>query len=205
MRGQVPTARVAPIIALLIRERWPQGGGYEVLAEKVGCDWSAVRGIAEARSDGAEFNLVDQILCSLGRPDFWWGELADIYYGCDLRGNPKGYLPAGYVRCERVGCGNVFKPHKRAPKTGPHKPKFCSPRCNDSTYRARKRGGFKRGAYGPDMRLRAMVCHQGHDMTPENTLVRKNGKRCCIACNRERQKKWIAAKRAKQRELARAA
>lgn len=196
--GNVPTDRVGPIIEQLARERWPHSG-YGVLAEKVGCHESAIRLIVEQRSAGCEFNLVDNILCSLGRPDMWWGVLSDIYYSLELSGDGKEYLPDGFQRCERVACGRLFKPHRRAPKSGPHKPKFCSPKCNDSAYRTRKRGGFKRGAYGPGMHIRKMVCAQGHDLTDDNIAPRSDGKRVCLTCQRERQRLWVAAKRAKRR------
>lgn len=204
MRGQVPTARVAPIIALLIRERWPQGGGYEVLAEKVGCDEGAVRGIAEQRSDGAEFNLVDQILCSLGRPDFWWGELADIYYNLDLKGNPRGYVPKGYRRCERRGCGELFQPNPRAPKVGKKVQRFCCTTCAKIDSQHRLQG--TKVVYGPGRRLQRMACKRGiHDFTPENTYTYPDGRIACRTCLREKNRKYAARKRARLKEAALAA
>lgn len=197
-RNSIPVDEIAPVIGMLVKERWPNSYGYDILAEKVGCDPTAIEQLVRGIRTSADFNLIDQTLCSLGRPDLWWGIFSHIYYEADLSHDLGGdYIPKGHLRCQRVGCGQVFKPHKKAPKSGPNAPKFCSSKCTDAAFRMRKRGGYQRGAYGPGMNLRRMACHKGHDFTPENTGTRANGKRYCVECNRERQRNWIAQKRAR--------
>ena len=200
--GSIPTARVAPIMHDLIRERWPHGGGIDVLSEKVGCDWGSIASIIDQKNEGTDFNLVDTLLCALGRPDLWWGVLSDIYWLADIDGEGRDYLPQGYERCQRIGCGALFKPHHRAPKSGIHKPKFCSKACGSATHKQNKKGGFKRGAYGRGLHLKSMVCAQGHDLTADNLCKRKDGKKVCKTCHRERQRIWAASKRAKLRAAA---
>src|SRR5262249_28480040 len=35
-------------------------------------------------------------------------------------------------------------------------------------------------------------CQRGHEMTPENTILGKNGLRQCRACKNEAHKRWLA-------------
>ncbi|WP_371930528.1 HNH endonuclease signature motif containing protein [Streptomyces poriferorum] len=44
-------------------------------------------------------------------------------------------------------------------------------------------------------------CRQGHDFTPENTVIRKGG-RVCRSCHRERSRKSMAKRRAEKKGLA---
>ena len=44
------------------------------------------------------------------------------------------------------------------------------------------------------------VCKKGHPRTPENTRVRKSGKRDCLPCDRERVQEWRRTNR--ERDLA---
>ena len=199
--GSIPTETVAPKLAMLIRDRWPHGGGLDVLAEKVGCDVSALEGVLAQDSPGVAFDLADALFCALGRPMEDVG-LGDIYWAFDLEGEAsRDYIPKGHLRCQRTGCGKIFQPHHRAPKTGPHQPRYCSSACNDAAYRHRLRG-VKRGVYGPGHHIRKMVCAQGHDLTPDNIARRKDGKRVCLTCQRERQRVWVAEKRAKLKAAA---
>jgi hypothetical protein len=60
---------VGPVVAQLVCERWPHGGGYEVLAEAVGCHRDTIEGIVAQHNEGLDFDLADKILSKLGRPD----------------------------------------------------------------------------------------------------------------------------------------
>lgn len=99
--GSVPTARVGPIIGELVAERWPHGGGFEVLGEKVGCDSSAIEAIVRQDNLGVKFDLADRVLCALGRPDIWQGQLADLYHSVSLVDREDAPLPTdgGEFRC----------------------------------------------------------------------------------------------------------
>lgn len=39
------------------------------------------------------------------------------------------------------------------------------------------------------------TCRKGHEFTPETTIEKKNGARCCRVCRRQLQRNWIAKKR----------
>jgi hypothetical protein len=43
--------------------------------------------------------------------------------------------------------------------------------------------------------LRTNRCINGHEFTPENTRVRKNGSRACIECQRQRNRRFRARRR----------
>jgi hypothetical protein len=81
--GHVPTARIAPVLRRLISDRWPHGGGLDVLAEKVGCNASTIEGILAQDYPGLSFYLADDLFCALGRPMEDVG-LADIYWNTEL-------------------------------------------------------------------------------------------------------------------------
>jgi hypothetical protein len=40
-------------------------------------------------------------------------------------------------------------------------------------------------------------CREGHEMTPENTIDKKDGTRTCRTCRQKFQRKWLAAKKSK--------
>lgn len=39
------------------------------------------------------------------------------------------------------------------------------------------------------------TCNNGHDFTPENTYIRREGTRCCITCARARTRQWRKQRR----------
>jgi hypothetical protein len=88
------------------------------------------------------------------------------------------------MRCERRGCSKTFVPHKKASKTGPNRRRFCSPSCRRQEYLYRS-GKRKPRQYG--------LCKNGHERTPENTLVTTTRQgyvtKNCRVCNRERCRK----------------
>lgn len=178
--GNVPTERVGPVIERLVRERWPHGGGLQVLAEKVGCDVTAIESIIEQTNPGCSFDLADSLLCALG-PGIraWRGELEDVYYG------------AGFIEtCALPGCGKQFPERQRGPKK-----RYCSERCQRAGKHVRRHGT-------PGMRYRARGrCLKGHLLTDENTYKSK-GKVACKRCARERARAACVDPEARERKLA---
>lgn len=170
--GSVPTARIAPVIYTLIAERWPHGGGLEVLAEKIGCDQSAIASIIDQDNPGVGFDFADNLLCALGRADMWYGTLSDIY-------------PTKFIEtCESRACNKRFPEKMHAG----HKQRYCSWRCFRYEWNVRagnSSGNRKQGR-----------CNKGHKFTPENTALNGRGGRICRTCKQERQRAFRARKRA---------
>lgn len=176
--GHLPTAVVGPVIEELVSERWPDEDGYQILAEKVGCDDSTIRAVVAQHNPGVGFDLVDGILACLGRPDLWEGRLADLY--------PETF----WVTCALPGCGKRFPEFQRG------KVKlYCSARCRSLGHEVRH-GNANGMRYTQKSR-----CRKGlHRLTPDNILIRKGRvDRECRACARERhrayQRRWKAARR----------
>lgn len=186
--GYVPTDVVGPIVAELVRERWPHGDGIDVLAEKVGCSYDAIDGIIRQQNKSCEFGLADALLCALGRPDLWRGPLADIYLGLSFATDRSvRMVPKGHQRCARDGCSTTF-PTVR--KRGYSRRVYCSDRCTQIASRVRV-GKQRRASQG-----RRFVCRNGHERTPESVEILKNGTRRCRICQRERTRECRARKRA---------
>ena len=160
--GSIPTHRVSPILEELILDRWPHGGGYDVLAEKVGCDQSSIESIVDQDSPGAEFDLVDKLFCALGRVDVWRGQIADVYESTQL-----------LERCEHPDCSVLFLP---SPHGGPRK-RHCSRACTTSHLRGNRRIKHFKGEAG------SSKCRNGHPRTPESTIFLKSGRIRCRVCN----------------------
>jgi hypothetical protein len=162
--GNVPTARVGPILDALIRERWPYGGGHEILAEKVGCEQSTIATIIEQQWEGVEFDLADSLLCALGRWDIWHGALEDIY--------PTKFMET----CALSSCGKRFPEFKRG-----HLKRYCSKKCQLHAATARHRGiGENR------FRARGYCWSGRHRIVGDNKATRKDGTSYCRACDREK-------------------
>lgn len=163
--GYVPTDRVGPVLDSLIKDRWPHGDGQNVLADKVGCDESAIGAIRGQVWPGVKFDLADKLFCALGRPDIWWGVLNDVYYAVTF-----------VHTCELPGCSKTF-PEK---VMGDKRKRYCC--------RAHSGAGqnIKSGDQTGHQRLG--VCRKGlHKMTEANTYVlRQNGReyKQCKACKK---------------------
>jgi hypothetical protein len=180
--GNVPTERIAPILYTLIRERWPHGGGLEVLSEKVGCDATAIAGIIDKQNEGVAFDLADRLLCALGRWDIWHGELEDIY-------------PTKFIEtCALPSCNKTF-PERRS---GPHIKRYCSYRCMDLG-RQVKAGR----ATGERLRQRG-YCLKGHKLNGQRQCVicrreqrkRRKGDTAYLEHVRQQQREWRREKMA---------
>jgi hypothetical protein len=129
--GYVPTARIAPLVAELIEDRWPHGNGRDVLAEKIGYDESHLRKLLNQTHAEVDFDFADRVLCALGRPDMWWGVLGDVYYECDLRTAQERnnrFVPETR-KCEH--CDSEFLAAKDTRR-------FCSRECRSKTAWLRK-------------------------------------------------------------------
>jgi hypothetical protein len=179
--GYVPTERVGPIISMLVRDRWPDGNGPTVLAEMAGCDEAFVRAVCTQLRESAEFDLVDRLLCALGRPDIWWGELGDVYY--ELRFLHTCELPSCNKKFLERGAGHTRK-------------RYCSSKCATLMHAVRDER-----ATGERRRQRGL-CIRGHKLTAENTIVKERERdgrpyteRQCRECKRETQRNWMRKKR----------
>ena len=148
--GNVPTARIAPLLATFIAERWPDTDGFEILAEKVGCHQDAIRQIIYQRHEGCEFDLVDKLFCALGRVDVWQGALKDIYDSVSF-----------VQTCSLPSCMKTFPERAR----NGCRQRYCSARCRVL------HSNVRRGR-GTGQRLRQKNrCLKGHLFTPENTIT----------------------------------
>ena len=161
--GSVPTAAVGPVIAQLVEERWParrrpegEEWGYSILAEKVGCSWDTIGTIVRQSNEGVGFDLVDKLLCALGRPDLWTGALEHIY--------PWKFTET----CAIPSCSRSFPEYHRGTRRI-----YCSRRCMELGQ------GMKKG-YCTGQRFRKRgYCLKGHKLTPENRVGPNNGCRTC--------------------------
>lgn len=164
--GNVPTARVAPIIAELIEERWPESrrgpdeaGGKEILAEKIGCAEDTIDSLVRQAYEGVSFDLADRIFCALGRPDLWIGVLADIY-------------PTKF----RETCANPMC-NKKFPERGggARRRLYCGRKCRQLHHLIKQGKATGMKAAGR--------CHKGHRLSPDNIIKRPDGKRECRECS----------------------
>ena len=174
--GNVPTAVVAPVLAALIEDRWPsrlrpdaEEYGITILAEKAGCHVDSIDTILRQKHPGAEFDLVDRLLCALGRPDMWSGVLADVY--------PMKFIE----KCASPACRKRF-PEKQV--TEKRRKKFCSKKCQrlDEAIRRGLASGFRA----------QNRCNRGHRFTPETTVIRKSGTRQCRICINDRRRERMS-------------
>jgi hypothetical protein len=46
--------------------------------------------------------------------------------------------------------------------------------------------------------MKRLVCRNGHDLTRENTMVERNGRRRCLICRREKVRGYVEAWRIRQ-------
>lgn len=190
--GSVPTARVAPILRALIKDRWPYSredvfsvsdlvGGYTVLADKVDCDPTTIERIVEQKNEGVDFDLVDRLFCALGRPDVWRGELLDVYQEMEF-----------VQRCALHSCSKTFPE-----KWNARRKLYCSVNCRTLA------AHVARGSRPGDRFLAKGYCQSGrHKMTPENTRTHSDGSRYCRECDREKKSARNARYNAKRRALA---
>lgn len=181
--GHVPTARIGPVLERLIAERWPDGGGDGVLAEMVGCDRSAIRFITDQKYPGVSFDFADRLLCALG-PGIrvWRSELEDVYYGVEFR-----------ETCASPICDKQF--HEKVVRASTKQ--YCSKKCSVQAWKI-EHGSLT----GNRIKNR---CFKGHAFTPENTIVRPDGRRLCRTCERDRRREKMQdpAYRARQRRYER--
>lgn len=164
--GYVPTEEIGPVIGELVKERWPHTYGYDVLAEKVGCDPAAIWAIvAREGKREAQFDLVDKIMCALGRYDMWFGRFRHIYYAVEFR-----------ETCASPLCGKQFRERVLGGACDGRR-KFCSKKCQ------RLEEGMRRGiATG---HRKNNCCNKGHKFTDEN-IIWSGGYRRCRICTHER-------------------
>lgn len=179
----------------MTRDRIPSARVHAAIASQWGEDWleneevrASLRFLSERtlhrsfrENQYLSFDLADLILCKLDLVRLWLGPLEDIYQSVDLSGKPHSIriLPAGYRRCERVGCTNTFGRFG----AGRTAKRYCSKTCRIAEHKYEKQGKYRRR--GPGNRLVPMSCVNGHSRTPENTYIGPDGHRQCRECRRD--------------------
>lgn len=178
--GHVPTSRIGPVLERLVRERWPHGGGIQVLADKAGCDETAIETIIRQENPGCAFDLADALLCGAGGQGAWWGELRDVYYGIEF-----------VETCALPSCGKTFAESLRSGK----RKRFCNDNCRSLYHK------MQAGLATGHRHVQRGRCFKGHKMTPENTMLNRqpdgSAKKQCRAC---RLASMAAYKRKQRRE-----
>lgn len=174
----VPTE---PFVPLLERHVESTGEDLTNLARRAGIEENTLRRWRDRRVKTAEFGMADIVLCKMNMQTLWYVEpLKSIYYSVDL----------GYQQCEAMGCSIWFKPKVQR---GPTKQRYCSHSCKLSAVNQRRGLAVRRfKPTGPD------TCWRGHELTPENTKHRPDGKRQCRTCfntaqRRRRAERKVAA------------
>lgn len=113
------------------------------------------------------FDLADMLLCQVGIVGPWPEPLTELYHAVELPEIPFQYSK-DTKRCAARGCNNTFVPNKHTP---PGRQKYCSPTCKATEWQRQK----------DDSRtLESKIldkCPNGHDRSPENAILRQNGKR----------------------------
>ncbi len=158
-------------------------GPLAIFAIRCDMNEDTLAAILQGRNKTLDFNTADLFLTKMAAVDLWWGSLQDVYDSVLLDDeNTRANTPtrkSGTRVCAAFECSNEFIPHARAP----HR-KFCSESCKRKTYwrNRRQREGAK-----PRFGTRYGACPNGHERTPENTHVRKNGMISCRDCGREKE------------------
>ena len=158
-RNLIPIVEIGPVIGELIAERWPYGGGQAILAEKIGCDESTIWQIANGEKPYGEFDLIDRILCALGRFDHWYGRFEHIY--------PTKFMET----CLNPMCNRKF-PERGG---GARRRRYCGRKCRQLHHLIKQGKATGMKAAGR--------CHKGHRLTPDNIIRRPDGKRECRECS----------------------
>lgn len=221
----VPTKVYSPILRGLIEDRfgYVSDEALYILEEKSGVPWDTTYNILAERRDGCDFNVADELLCALGQPQLWREDpLADIYFnidlsktvcanpGCTVEFHDPHYADLPPVNCVIEGClnepkarGLCNKHYIQVKRDGllHTMPKFyqgrltmyCSMACRQSAYQMAK--GITTNRRKNYLKSRDKKCRNGHERTPENTRVRKNGKMECLLCARETNRKGYHRRR----------
>lgn len=190
--GFVPTAELAPILRAALVEAHGeefQGGGAAGSVPRILHRW-------ENEMDKVEFDSADRLFAQYWlTPEVWTEKLPHLYYNLTFPEKSR----SAPTRCARAGCSKKIVLTQARPKNGYNAKKYCSKACGDSAWRAAKRGGHTRRAYGPNNSLRHMVCAKGHDLTDDNVKPRKDGKRICRQCSRNRDRRYQQEKRLRRK------
>jgi hypothetical protein len=184
-QGFVPTADVAP----LLRRGLVADFGEEFYAAGAAGSLPRILTKWESEQAHADYDSVDRALAKVNMLEAWRDEQPDAYYKPVLKDTARAGAPAN--RCKRSGCSNEIVYYKA--KSDYNAKRFCSKRCGDADWQARKRGTKR--SYGPGSKLRHMVCAKGHDLTDDNIKPRKDGKRVCRICCRERDRRYRQERR----------
>jgi hypothetical protein len=164
------------------------------LAAQADIHQNTLEKILNGKTATIDFDLADRLLCAANMNDLWRTDLREIYDGAqlvdDIRQHKAGSATGSRV-CIRRGCSNQFVP----PINNPRK-RFCSNACRSADWKQRRFGVISPA--GPGRKLRELVCKNGHERTPENTVF-QGGRKFCRICKRETDRKsakryWDAKK-----------
>lgn len=202
--GRIPGEVVQPILQAWIDNQPTEvatgrGGGTATsdpmlqLAIRAGYERDTVYRVLKGQRKTIEFTMADRlVIAATGMPmiDFFedYPELEEAYYSVELVDAP--VRPEPVVKtCERKGCQSEVLVTGKAPQSGVTAKRFCSEECREAA--ARKRNG-QRVTETPGWPWQ-YECKNGHERTPENTIIRKNGDKQCLTCRREGDRRRRAA------------
>lgn len=143
----------------------------------------------DAPPESLHFDTADRILCKIGDPFFWLSKHMRAHYenvNLDILSYKVG--PKDLVQCARPGCTVMFRPHRKGHI-------YCSPHCNKRVYKYRHGQALRPGERFEREYQAELYCPHGHEKTPENTYITKEGSRVCRVCRNE------AARRYKRRRF----
>lgn len=112
--------------------------------------------------------------------------------------NPAGYLQIGLARDGKSSSKNVHPLILRAFVGEPEEGQEVRHLNGDShdnrpenlAWGTKAENMADRIAHGNNPELRKTHCENGHEFTPANTYIRRNGGRCCRSCKRARDRKY---------------
>lgn len=196
--NRVPAAPIVAVVRKYLETQWDlsqvedQGGTSPMDMLALRCDLrpdTLYRIIHDDRNTTLDFDLADLLLTKINAVDLWWGPLNDIYLAAQLVDGVKQVKPgraSGVHTCPAPRCSkDVVYSGVGAPK------KYCSKTCASRAWYTETKA---KGRYG-----NIDKCPRGHDRSPENTQIRRDGTPNCRVCRREE----AAARRADPAERAR--
>jgi hypothetical protein len=151
-------------------------------AKRFFCDKRCYAGYSAVSLVPRLFSRVDRQANGCWR---WTGAIDQQGYGRIDVGAPSHTM----VYVHRV----MYELHRGAIPAGLHIDHLCRNRwcCNPDHLEAVTSGeNFRRGMSPSAVQARSSFCIRGHEFTPDNTRIYRNGRRVCMQCQREHWRKW---------------